>query len=388
MGWGMSKPQQKIKVCCFCESWESGGIESFLYNVLTRIDMSGIQVDLVAARLGKSIFTEPLQKHGVRFFELSGSQRNILNNYNLFSSLLEEHRWDVIHLNIFHGLSLSYLRLAKQKGVSVRIAHSHNTALRKSWTRPIKLAIHTWAKEHFTQYATELWACSEDAAKFLFSKGVRKERRFQFIPNGIDTERFRYDPTVRNAVRAELGVEGMLVIGNVGRLCYQKNQIFLLDVFAQVLRQKPESRLLLLGEGEDKPLLQKRTKQLGIAEQVIFYGVTDRIEHFLWAMDVFAFPSLFEGFGIAAVEAQAAGLPVVCSEHIPPEARVTDLAQSVPLDAGAKKWSETLLAAALEGRRDVIPQIKSAGFDLAEVTDTIACRYKGVAKDGTNIPGV
>ena len=156
----------------------------------------------------------------------------------------------------------------------------------------------------------------------------------------------------------------------------------------EVKKEQSESVLILVGEGEDKIALKEKAKQLGIEKDVIFYGTTNYVERIYWTMDVFAFPSRFEGLGIAVVEAQAVGLPVVCSEHIPPEARITDLVHSVPLDAGAKKWSETLLQVALEGRRDVIPQIKSAGFDLTEMTDTITCKYKGVVKDGTNIPGV
>ena len=351
-------------------------MESFLYNVLMRIDPTQLQVDVVAASLGKSVFTKPLQKLGICFFELSGSQRKVGENHSRFRSLLRDRRWDVLHLNAFQGLSLYYLRLAKEAGIPVRIAHSHNTALRKSLTRPLKLAVHHWARERYTADATGLWACSRNAAEFLFSPRELKEKGYQFIPNGIDTRRFQFDPAVRERVRAELGLDGKLVIGNIGRLCEQKNQDFLLDVFAQVVKQRPESRLLLVGEGEDKPLLMQKAQRLGVADRVIFYGLSDHVERLLWAMDVFAFPSRFEGLGIAAIEAQAAGLPVLCSEHIPPETEVTGLFRRLSL--GAERWAEAMIRRGAVGDRSPSAiSVRTAGFDIADVARGIQSVYQG-----------
>ena len=362
------------RVCCLVERWESGGIESFLCNVLTQIDLSRLEVDIVAASLGESIFTKQLQGRGVRFFELSGSQRNIPENHRQFRKMARERRWDVLHLNAFHGLSLAYLKIAKEEDVPVRIAHSHNTALRRSLTRPLKLAVHRWAKRRYTRYATALWACSQNAADFLFDGQALKERGFQFIPNGIDVERFRFDPDVRAKVRAGLGVENCLVVGNVGRLCSQKNQTFLLDVFAEVLKSCPDSRLLLVGEGEDRPALEDKARRLGVADKVIFYDTTDHVERLLWAMDVFAFPSLFEGLGIAAVEAQAAGLPVVCSENVPEEASATDQVQVIPLPKGTSTWA-TAMAASLQRFPDSADAVREAGFDRSDTARWIETCY-------------
>lgn len=365
------------RICCFVERWESGGIESFLYSVLAQIDLTQLQVDVVASSLGKSVFTQSLQELGICFFELSGSQRKVVENHCLFRALLENRRYNVLHLNAFQGLSLSYLRLAKDVGVPIRIAHSHNTALRKSLSRPLKLAIHTWAKDQYTKDATDLWACSRLAAEFLFSAKELTKKGFQFIPNGIDTARFRFDSAVRETIRTELGLIGEFVVGNVGRLCYQKNQDFLLDVFAEMLKQRPDSCLLLVGEGEAKPLLVRKTQQLGIEKKVLFYGASDHVERLLWAMDVFAFPSRFEGLGIAAVEAQAAGLPVLCSEHVPPETEVTELFRRLPLSAKAEKWAEYLLQMPGRFPDDSVNAVAAAGFDICAVAETIREMWTG-----------
>lgn len=359
-------PMKPIKVCCFCERWESGGIESFLYNILTRIDLSRIHVDIVAASLEKSIFTEPLCRHGVKFYELSGKQHNLSENHRLFAELMRTQRYDLIHLNLFHGLSLYYAHLAKQAGVPVRIAHSHNTALRLSVGKPLKLLLHSAAKAMFANSATDLWACSESAAEFLFSREKVNTKGFQFIPNGIDTERFRFQAEAREAVRTELGLTGKFVVGNIGRLCYQKNQSFLLKVFAELAKQSPESRLLLVGEGEDRPRLEKRAEQLGIADKVLFYGVADHVERLLWAMDMFVMPSRFEGLPVTGVEAQAAGLPCIFSENITEECKMTPLSTFLPLRAGSVAWKRAALELASKPcrRQEGARLVREAGFDI------------------------
>lgn len=367
---------EKIKICCFCEKWESGGIESFLSNVIQRLDPEKFQIDIVAACLSKSVFTGPLERLGVRFFELSGRQRGLLQNHRLFSALLRREQYHVVHLNLFQGLSLSYAGTAKRAGISVRIAHSHNTALRKSATKPLKELIHNAAKYIFAGDATEFWACSSNAARFLFPKRALEKRGYRFIPNGIEVERFRFDPSVRDQVRAGLGLEDKLVIGNVGRLCYQKNQDFLLDVFAQVKRRRPESRLLLVGEGEPLEQLKEKARRLNIADCVIFYGVSAHVERLLWAMDVFVFPSRFEGLGIAAVEAQAAGLPVIASEFVPEEACVTPALRKVLLKAGPKQWADALIGAYPDGGRGAYGNgLNCMGFDISCVVRQIEASF-------------
>jgi glycosyltransferase involved in cell wall biosynthesis len=366
-------------VCILCESWESGGIEAFLWNVLSHMDRSELEIDLVAAQLGESIFTQPLQELGVRFYQLSGSSRKILQNQKIFQKLLVERHYDVLHLNAYQGLSLVYLKLAQEMGVPICIAHSHNTALRASLTKPIKLAIHNWAKIKYTKEATALWACAKPAAEFLFPKKELDKRRYIFIPNGIDTERFRFNPEMRNIIRTKLQLEGKLVIGNVGRLCFQKNQEFLLEIFREVLESKPESVLLLIGDGKDKEKLKRKATKLGICNKVVFYGATNQIDQLYWAMDIFVFPSQFEGFGIVAVEAQAAGLPVLCSEAVPLEAIITDQVTQLNLSAGAKKWSEKLLKMNFAERISSSTKVAEAGFDIQAVAERIEAKWRDEA---------
>ena len=373
----MDMDNRKRRICCFCEKWESGGIESFLHNVIMEMDMSQLEIDIAAAQICESVFTSDLKEKGVGFYELSGSQRKLGRNHKMFRQLLKERQYDVVHLNIFQGLSLYYAYLAKKAGVKVRIAHGHNSALRRSRTRWLKLALHNMAKSLLAENATDYWACSRLAAEFMFPRDVVE--KYEFIPNGIDIEKFRFNDEVRKKVRKDLGIEGKLVIGNVGRLCYQKNQENLIEVFAKLQSERPESVLLLVGEGEMKAELQQQVEKLGIADKVLFYGVTDKVEQLLWAMDIFVFPSRFEGLGIVAVEAQAAGLPVICSDGVPNEAVVSDLVQKVDLRSGVDSWVESILHCQVGvDRLAVHEQVQKSGFAVADVADKIEKVYLGL----------
>lgn len=364
------------RVCIYCQTWESGGIEAFLNNVLQHMDLSDLQVDIVVDVMKESIFTDGLRALGITFRELSGSSRALTRNYRCFARLLRRQTYDVLHLNVFQALPLVYLPLAKRKGISIRIAHSHNTMLRKSRTRLLKLGIHKLTSCLFAKDATNLWACSSDAAKFMFPAALLRQKNYQFIPNGIDLCRFRFDAAERERVRKQLHLEKAFVVGHVGRLCFQKNQSFLLDIFAQVYAQDISARLLLVGEGETLAELKKRAKQLSISNAVIFYGTTPHVEKLLWAMDVFVFPSVFEGLGIAAIEAQAAGLPTICSDGVPQEALASSLALQIPLSAPAEQWAQMIFAVR-NGLTDFNPveQLMAGGFDIRHVSSDVKKAY-------------
>lgn len=371
------------KVCVYCQTWESGGIESFLNNVLQHMDLSGLQIDIVADVLKKSVFTEPLRRRGVRFFELSGSPRAVIQNYRRMAKLLREQDYDVLHLNVFQALPLAFLPLAKGNGILRRIAHSHNTMLRSSRTRPLKLGVHRLAKRLFAKDATDLWACSGAAAEFMFPSALLRKNGYRFIPNGIDLHRFRFDAAEREKVRKQLHLEQSFVIGNVGRFCVQKNQGFLLDVFAQVHAQDTSARLLLVGEGETLAELKESAEQRALSGVVIFYGTTPHVEKLLWAMDVFVLPSLFEGLPVAGIEAQASGVPVVCSDSVPGQAWVLDRVRALPLGAGVEAWADAVLALAGTPRTgEEAGQVRAAGFDITNTALQIETLYRGEPEHG------
>ena len=365
----------KRRICIFCEVWASGGIEAFLSSILPLMNRQRLQIDLVAAEIRESLFREPLERIGVRFIELTGNRRRMAENRRRLEKLLREQRYDVFHANLYHGLAFIYIDAARQAGVPIRIAHSHSTALRMDFSWLVRMAFHKLGTWIFGDRATDYWACSRKAADFLFLQ----QTDVQIVPNGIEIERFRFSPEVRKQVRSELGLDGKLTVGNVGRLCFQKNQTFLLDVFIKLLRQHPKSVLLLVGDGEKRGLLRDKIRKLGIESSVILLGVTDQVERYYSAMDVFAFPSRFEGLGIAAIEAQASGLPVLCSEQVPEETRILPQTfQTFPLSAGAESWAEKLLevyAANDKKREKCADLVRECGYDRETVSRKIEAFY-------------
>ena len=362
------------RVCIFCETWKSGGIESFLHSVLTHMDLTRIRVDLVASEICDSVFTSELKDLGVSFLPLSGNQHRRIKNFFLFSKLLSKEKYDVVHLNAFHAVSLFYLAIARKAGVPVRIAHSHNSALRNSFLKPLKLLIHRISSYLLSDNATDYWACSEIAAKFMFSRRCLKLHSWRFIPNGIDAARFSFSPSARQSIRESLSLTDKLVIGHIGRLCYQKNQIFLLQLLSEIKNDRPDTVLLLVGEGESHKSLAEKARELNLSDSVIFYGVTKHPEELYSAMDLFTFPSIFEGLGIAALEAQASGLPTLCSENVPPEAAVTELFRHLPMDISV--WRDAVMNQPLVAHREEYCQtVLQSEFDIHQVSSNLYAKY-------------
>ncbi len=320
-----------IRVCCYLEKWSSGGIESFLFNMITHLGKN-YSIDIVTPSLEHSIFTEALQKDGVNFFDLHGKPNHFVLNSSLFDEHLKHHNYDVLHVNAYQSLSMHVLKVGKKHSIPVRIIHSHNAGLRNSRTRFLKLALNNIGKRFFSCYATSFLTCSEAAAMFLFPKQVISSKQYVFVPNGIDMARFRYNKAIRSCVRDRLGLTDKFVIGNVGRLCNQKNQSMLIAILGKVSEIIPSACLLLVGDGEDRDTLYRAAKESGINERVVFFGESNKVEDLLWAMDVFAMPSFFEGLPVSLIEAQASGLPCLISDSIDRECAISENVTFIPIE--------------------------------------------------------
>ncbi len=367
----------RLRIGLFCETWGSGGIESFLLNVLPYVNRDRFHIRIIAVKLESDFYLPRLLELGVELDCFPESSRSCHARFHTFYKMLQTNRYDILHFHLFEGMALGYVQAAKAAGIPIRIVHSHNTDLRKSFFRPLKLAVHACAKSVFSDAATHRLACSRSAASFLFSARDDSAGRWIFIPNGIQAERFSFDADRRCMMRRKLGAESELVVGCIGRLCRQKNQRFLLRAFARLHGCEPRSRLVLVGEGTDEQELRTLANASGIGNAVTFYGVSPQIPELLWAFDVLAFPSLFEGLGIAAIEAQAACLPVVCSDHVPQEAAVTELVKFLPLEAGEDGWAEALLHAKCMQRRDMSLEICQAGYSIESTAQKLQALWAG-----------
>ena len=243
-----------------------------------------------------------------------------------------------------------------QHNVPVRVAHSHSANQDKNLKYPIKL----WYKRGIPKYATNLFACGNGAGSWMFGGAS-----YQIINNAIDVSAYTYDPTKRQEMRRQLGLENEFTIGHVGRFNQPKNHSFHLDIFAALLKKESNAVLLLAGGGEDMPKIQAKAEALDIAEHVRFLGIRSDVAGLMQAMDVFVFPSLYEGLPVTMVEAQAACLPCIISDKVPPECIITEgLVDIMPLSAGAETWSEKLLEKRDTPRADRRSEIAAHGFDI------------------------
>ena len=188
---------------------------------------------------------------------------------------------------------------------------------------------------------------------------------YEIVNNAIDTDIYAYSSTRRGEKRQELSISDELVVGHVGRFNQPKNHPFLLEIFAALLKKEPNTVLLLVGGGEDMPKMQNKAQALGIAENVRFLGIHSDVADLMQAMDVFVFPSLYEGLPVTMVEAQASGLPCVISDKVPPECIITDgLVDVMPLSASPELWADKILEKRGFPRTDRRDEIAAHGFDI------------------------
>lgn len=368
------------KVCIWCEKWGSGGIESFIVNILEAMDRNGLDIKLVTAKLESAVFDARLEKLGVKRIVLlqknvsSAITRNLTMS-SAFESVLRQENFDVIHLNIYHGVAMQYARLAKKAGVKTRIIHSHNGALRPSKLRFLKEFAHKMASNTMSKFGTHFCACSDVAANWMFPEHISVGA--QMIANGVDLTRFAFDNAQREKTRATLCLDDSFTLCCVGRICDQKNQTFLLEVFSHILRSDTNARLLLAGADDSNGAIVRLAESLGVASAVRFIGVTDKIPQLLWASDVFVLPSLFEGNPVSGIEAQASGIRCFFSDAITQEAALTDCVSYLSLADSAEHWAAAILAAKGFERVNTTDELRQKGYDIKDSAELLSRIYRG-----------
>ena len=314
---------------------DRGGLETMLMNYYRRIDRNKVQFDFLVHREERGAYDDEIELLGGKIYRLprlvpwSVSYLSSLNNF--FDEHLE---YKIVHVHQ-DCLSSVILKAAKKHRIPVRIAHSHSSSQDKNLKYPIKLI----CKHSIPKYATDLFACGKNAGNWMFGGAS-----YKIINNAIDVAAYAYDLTKRQEMRQQLSVENEFTVGHVGRFNQPKNHSFLLEIFNALLKEEPNAVLLLVGGGEDMKMIQVKAQILGIAEHVRFLGIRSDVADLMQAMDIFVFPSLYEGLGIALIEAQAAGLPCVVSDTIPKEAYLTDLVKSESLSDSPDIWAEKILA--------------------------------------------
>ena len=326
-----------------------GGAETFVMNLYRAIDREKVQFDFVIYEDGLRDYEAEISQLGGKIFLSPHFDIKNVKGYQLWwRDFFSKHQeYSVVHGHV-RSTALIYLSEAKRKGIYT-IAHSHSVSSGMGLTAILKKAL-----QYPVRYIADYFmGCSTAANEWLFGKKIARGNKCEVIKNGININAYRFDEEKRRRLRNQLNIpEGAILIRNVGRLVPVKNQSFLIDVFESVLCKESNSFMVIVGDGPLKSKLQLKAETLGVDEQVRFLGNRRDVPDLLQAMDVFVFPSLYEGLGIALIEAQVNGLPCVVSDGVPREADLgCNLIEFLELSAGKECWSVEILRAGVKKRK-------------------------------------
>ena len=364
-------------VIFFQEAWGRGGIETYVMNVIRNLEDERYSFEVWSAYDWYNGFDDELRTLGVpRFSVFPAEKPSLAHRFRVGTRRWRERLLkgdvDVVHVNGMNGMTLAYVDIAARCGVPVRVAHSHNTDFGQG-SRMLKNISHLLGRSLWSKSATVRFACSDEAGSYLFGN-----ESYTFMPNGIDTNRFRFDPNARTRVRQLLDVDDhVLVIGSVGRLSEQKNPLFSVRVLAELAASGIDVRLLLVGDGELQRDVMLTAKRLGVDNLFFCIHSVDDPESYYCALDAFVMPSRFEGLPYALIEAQCSGLPCIVSEVIQGEARATSLVKLKSLSDGPAAWAIDIvdMVSQKTDRWAYSSVVAEAGFSIDACVSTTGRAY-------------
>lgn len=346
---------ERILVYALSENF--GGVEEYTLN-LSRYKSSNDHEYGYILLGDHSPYEKEMQDRKIKYYKIP-KKRHLIKNMRTTYQLLKKLRknYDVLYINTSSlGYILPYL-IAYSMGYKL-VLHSHLDA--RSTSSRFKIFIHKLNYRILRNKISQRFTCSTPAAEWMFDGDASQAI---MIPNAIKLKKFKFNKKERDYYRNKLGLKNNKVIGNVGRLSYLKNQKFLIKILSRI--SDPHVKLLLVGDGEDKGMLKKYVKELGLDSRVIFYGKTNTPEKIMNAMDCIVMPSIAEGFPVTLVEAQAAGLPCIVSDVITKEIDITGTVSFISLNDSIRKWKK-MIYANLDGlkRYENIEIMKSKGYDV------------------------
>ncbi len=352
---------------------DRGGSESMIMNYYRNIDRNKIQFDFLVHRKKDAAFDEEIRNLGGKIYRMDAINPLFPHKYykklRVFFDEHPEYKIVHSHLNAFSSFPL---KIAKEFNIPCRIAHAHiaidNVSLKtilmynESIKETAKKALKNQLKKRIHKDATHFFSCGEKAGKWLFGK----KKPFLTMNNAIDSKKFSYNELVSIEYKKEFALENELVIGHVGRFTNQKNHTFLLQIFASLLKKKPNSTLVLIGGGPLKQKIKQEANHLGISHKVMFLGVRTDIPKLFQMLDVFVFPSFYEGLPVTLIEAQAAGVKIFASNAITEEVCLTDDIVFLSISNSADYWSEKILKIPSFKKNDNVEQIVRGEYDIVK----------------------
>ena len=352
----------------------AGGVESVIMNYYRKIDKSKVQFDFVVHKKPLKSFVDEAEIMGAKVYEVTPYTKNIFAfTYEIYKIIKSGH-YNIVHSNM-NSLSGFPLLAAWLAGARVRILHNHTTDTRAEGLRTVlKRTLRPFAK----MFANKYWACSKLAAEWMYGKQAVNSGKVTIINNAIDLTKYAFNQEKRNKLRNELGLEGKFVVGHVGRFMKQKNHDFLIDIFSEVVKQKHNAVLMLIGEGPLKESISAKVSFLHLQNKVMFLGVRNDVADLYNAMDAFVLPSLYEGLPVVGVEVQANGLPFLCSDKVTNEILISDSIKLLSLSIGATKWTNEILSAKRTTFAETLKSMQKSGFDISNEAGKLEKMYLGM----------
>ena len=340
-----------MRILEVCVDLDGGGIDRYLLNYCSRIPEIQFDFAVVDNKIG--ILEPQLEALGCHIYRVPRQSHGVRANYNAIKKILTDNHYDAVHVHLGYRGAVALL-CAKRCGVKTRIVHAHIAAEPESAKqRLIRKAFTVWVK----RLATHLAACGVDAAKWVWGEKTYAKGKVIIHNNAIATAKYAYSAEVRAAVRADLGVaDNTLVVGHVGRLSDQKNQLRLLDVFGEMHRLHP-------GDLEDA--IRRKAEEMALTDSVRLLGVRDDVPRLLSAFDTFVFPSTHEGLPFTLIETQCNGLPAISADTVTPLVKLGDDVAFLSLAQSDGAWAQAALAAAERGHDpEGARRVADAGYDI------------------------
>lgn len=340
---------------------DRGGAENMIMSVYRNIDREKIQFDFILHLNRPSDFDEEAKSLGATLYY--APQYNGKNHFEYkkwWNDFFKAHpEYKLLHSHIRSTASI-YTEIAHKYGVKT-IVHSHSTM---TAGKGLSAFVKNLMQSNITKHADLCLACSDVAGKWLF-----KNHEYTVYPNAVDAEKFAFNSENRNKIRKQYNLGDSFVIGHVGRYHKIKNQTFLMEIFAEILKKKPDSYLVFVGEkigseGMEKQELVDFAKSKGVFERCIFAGNVPNVHEYMSAFDAFVFPSLYEGLPVTLIEAQASGIHCFVSDSVSHESKITDNIEFVSLEKSASQWAEKILSYDYSERKDSYEDIYNAGYDI------------------------
>lgn len=317
-----------------------GGAENSAMNICRYIDKQQFQYDYLVFGDEEGLYEKEALQNGAKIIKIPFAK----NGYSLYckniSNLLKEQKYDAIHVNTLWNSGL-VLFIAKLHNVPVRICHSHSTESSQNETLVYK-GYTSIMRKLITFSSTKLVACGQQAGEYLYGK-KRYLSKGVTLYNGIDIDSYRFNQEKRDLVRENLSLESNdTLLGHVGRLAPVKNHSFILDIFEEMAALDSTIYLMLVGDGPDIQKIKDRIKHSGLEKRIFMMGNRLDVNELLFAMDVVLFPSLYEGFPVTLIEAQATALPCLISDQVTKEANLIASSKFLPINQGTEIWKETI----------------------------------------------